>query len=171
VANTLKRLRLAGKQCLSEVQCIPGSTDVPADLYICDGPNGTPLAVDVTVVSPVGEMATNALTLTSKAGTYLARVETRKMRKYESHFKSINGSIRFLPFVMSSFGEAWSGQASELVNFIARTLSSKFVMLLQSAHAMVANQVSATLMHFVSLKLSHALASHEQTSSSTQLTK
>jgi hypothetical protein len=46
------------------------------------------------------------------------------MRKYESHFKSINGSIRFLPFVMSSFGGAWSGQASELVNFIARTHSS-----------------------------------------------
>jgi hypothetical protein len=163
VANALKRLlRWSGKQCLSEVQCIPGSTDVPADLYVCEGPNGVPLAVDVTVVSPVCDMASSALTLTSKAGAYLARAETKKMRKYESHFKSINGSIRFLPFVMSSFGGAWSGQASEMVNFISRSLSSKLLMPLQSAHAMVTNQVSASLMHFVSLKLTHALASHEQ---------
>jgi hypothetical protein len=33
---------------------------------------------------------------------------------------------------------------------------------LQSAYALVNNQISASLMQFVSLKLSHALASHEK---------
>jgi hypothetical protein len=163
VANALKRLcRWAGKQCLSEVQCIPGSQDVPADLYICDGPNGIPLAVDVAVVSPVCAMATNSLMLTSKAGAYLTRQETKKLKKYDAHFKSVNGSIRFLPFVMSSFGGPSAGPASELLTFIARSLSQKLLLPLQSAHALVSNQVSASLMQFVSLKLSHALASHEQ---------
>jgi hypothetical protein len=134
---------------------------VPADLYICDGPNGIPLAVDVAVASPVCETATTPLNLTSKAGTYLAKQETMKLWKYQSHFKSVKGSIEFLPFVMSSFGGV-SGKASELVNFIARVLSTKLLMPLQSAHTLVSNQVSASLMHFISLKLSHALASHEK---------
>jgi len=159
----LKRLLCwAGKHSLSEVQCIPGSTDVPADLYICDGPNGIPLSVDVAVVSPVCETATNPLTLTSRAGTYLAKAESKKAWKYDKHFKSVNGTIRYLPFVVSSFGGVSAGPASELVTFIARSLSEKLLLPLQSAHALVSNQVSASLMHFVSLKLSHALASHEK---------
>jgi hypothetical protein len=163
VANTLKGLlHWAGKQCLSEVQCIPGSQDVPADLYICDGPNGIPVAVDVAVVSPICEEATSTLMLTSKAGAYLSRQETKKNRKYDSHFKSINGSIRFLPFVVSSFGGVSAGPASELVTFTARALSQKLLMPLQSAYALVNNQISASLMQFVSVKLSHALASHEK---------
>ena len=82
------------------------------------------------------------------------------MWKYREHFASVNGSIRFLPFVISSFGGV-SGQATELVTFIARSLSKKLLMPLPSAHALVSNQISASLMQFVSLKLSHAVTSHE----------
>ncbi len=162
VANELKSLCcFAGLQYQSEVQCIPGSLDVPADLYICKGPGGIPIAVDVTVGSPVCDSATKALTVISKAGSYLSRKETDKLYKYKEHFASVNGTIQFLPFVMSSFGGV-AGQAKELVSFISRALAKKMLMPLQSAHSLVSNQVSAALMNFVALKLSHAVASLQQ---------
>ena len=43
---------MAGVECMTEIQCIPGSSDVPADIYIYNGPEGVPVAVDTCVATP-----------------------------------------------------------------------------------------------------------------------
>ena len=47
-----KMVRYAGFDMATEIQCIPGENVRPADIYIFHGPDGIPIAIDVTVVSP-----------------------------------------------------------------------------------------------------------------------
>jgi hypothetical protein len=162
VANDLKHLcTMAGIQSQSEVQCIPGSLDVPADLYIHHGPDGTPVAIDMAVGSPVCDSATQSMTTMSKAGAFLKWKEQQKAWKYKTHFASMKGTIRYVPFVMSTFGGV-AEQASTIVGFVSRSLAERWKLPLQVAHTLVSQRISASIMKFVSLSLSHAVVSHRE---------
>jgi hypothetical protein len=99
VAGELKNLcRWAGLGAsLTEVLCFPGNLDVPADLYIFNGPGGIPLAVDVTVGSPICISMTKLLTKTLKPGVYLAAKKQSKMRKYKEPLPRSTGRFLFFP--------------------------------------------------------------------------
>jgi hypothetical protein len=162
VANDLKQLcAMAGVQSQSEVQCIPGSLDVPADLYIHNGPGNIPVAVDMAVGSPVCDSATQHMTTMSKAGAFLKGKEQQKTWKYKTHFASMKGTIHYVPFIMSTFG-AVAEQASGLMTFVSRSLAERWKTPLQVAHSLVSKRISASIMKFVSLSLSHAVASHRE---------
>ena len=159
LANRLKALCFrAGIQSVSEVQCIPGSRDVPADLYIHSGPKDIPLAVDLAVVSPICDTAVKDLNARSRSGLQLRQTEINKCHKYKAHFDGMNGSIRFLPFVVSTFGNI-GHQAEVLIGFIAAQLAKRWRMSATSALAFVTSQVSAAVMKIIAISMSQALAS------------
>ena len=87
--------------------------------------------------------------------------EQQKYGKYKVHFESMKGAIRYVPFVMSTFG-AVAEQASRLMAFISQSLAERWKTPLQVAHSLVSKRVSASVMKFVSLSLSHAVASHRE---------
>jgi hypothetical protein len=154
---------MAGVQSQSEVHCIPGSLHVPADLYIHNGPGNIPVAVDMAVGSPVCDSAAQQMTTMSKAGTFLRMKEQQKQGKYKAHFASMRGTIRCVPFVMSTFG-AVAEQASGLMTFVSQSLAERWKTPLQVAHSdsLDSKRISASIMKFVSLSLSHAVASHRE---------
>jgi hypothetical protein len=96
-----------------------------------------------------------------EAGSLPSGKEAEQDAQVQGAFASVNGSIPFLPFVISSFGGAW-GQAADLVTFISRALAQEMLMPVQVAHTIVSNRVMASLMKFEALSLSLAVASHNK---------
>ncbi len=158
VAEAVKKMcKAAGIDHMSEVACIPGSNDVPADIYIHQGPSDTPVAVDMSVVTPLamGRMGTFA----TKAGTCTATREAEKFAKYREHFDKLDGSIRFMPFVISTFGGVGE-KGTILMAFIAQKLAQRWVVSIELASQLLRTRVLAAMMKFVAMNLSHALCSH-----------
>jgi hypothetical protein len=158
LAEAVKTLcKAAGISYMAEVACIPGSTDVPADIYIHQGPSGTPLAVDVSVVSPLAISRVGAFV--TKPGRCTSVKEAEKLARYKEHFDQLQGSIRFLPFVMSTFG-SMGEKAELLMSFIGNKLSQRWVTSFQFAVNFARVRLSAAVMKFVAMNLSHALEAH-----------
>ncbi len=158
LAEAVKILcKTAGISCMAEVACVPGSTDVPADIYVHQGPSGTPLAVDVSVVSPLAVSRMGVFV--TKPGRCTSAREAEKLVRYKEHFDQLQGSIRFLPFVMSTFGSM--GEKGEiLMAFIGNKLSQRWVTSFQFAVSFARVRLSAAVMKFVAMNLSHALKAH-----------
>ena len=89
---------MAGVECMTEVQCISGSSDVPADIYIYNRPEGVPVAVDTCIATPFLANILRTSHVMSKPGTCTRNRESLKISQYQEHFESIKGSIRYLPF-------------------------------------------------------------------------
>jgi hypothetical protein len=78
MASALHRIcNEAGLAASTEVQCIPGSTNVPADLYIYSSASDTkPIALDVGIISPQYN------SWSAGQGYTMHRMEEVKLRKY-----------------------------------------------------------------------------------------
>jgi len=151
---------MAGVECMTEVQCIPGSTDVPADIYIHNGPGGVPLAVDTSVATPLSASILRSFHVMSKPGACIRNRESHKIGRYKEHFDSVNGSIQYLPFVMSTFGG--SGLlARRLLLLLSQKLSERWGVPFESARTLVQNRISSGLMKYAAISLSRALSNHE----------
>jgi hypothetical protein len=154
LSDCLKRLcRRADIACLSEVACIPGSNEVPADLYIHVGPNGVPLAVDVSITTPLHGLDRQPK---SAPGVNLSKREREKVHMYGDLFRRMNGSIQFSPFVMSTCA-SFGPRARQFCMFIAAKLALRWRIKEQVAKAYVITHLSATLMQFIGVSLSQAV--------------
>jgi hypothetical protein len=151
---------MAGVECMTEVQCIPGSTDVPADIYIHNGPGGVPLAVDTSVATPLSATILRSFHVMSKPGACTRNRELHKIGRYKEQFDSVNGSIQYLPFVMSTFG-ASGLLARRLLLFLSQKLSGRWGVPSESARRLVQNRISSGLMKYAAISLSRALSNHE----------
>jgi hypothetical protein len=138
---------------MCEVACIPGCNNVPADVYVHEGPGGKPLAVDVSVASPL--VATGPH-LHPSPGQRLCQREEHKIARYRKEFDSLNGSILFLPFVVSSFGGV-GPRAKKLVSFIAAKLALSWFMAPQAARSYVMRHLMTSIMAHHAITLSQAL--------------
>jgi len=158
VATTVKSLcKMAGIDYMSEVACIPGSNNVPADIYISEGPNEVPLAVDVAVVSPLAHSRMGSPD--APVGSSTAAQESVKIARYKALFDQMHGRIQFSPFVISTFG-GMAQEAKAIMRFIAHRLSQRWVITFASATRIVYVRILNALMHFIGLSLSHALQGH-----------
>ncbi len=150
-----KLCRRAGISNMCEVACIPGCNNVPADVYVHEGPNGKPVALDVSIASP---LVVSGSQLHPSPGSRLCEREASKIARYRKEFDSLNGAILFLPFAVSSFGGV-GPRAKKFVSFIAAKLASSWYMTPQMARAYVMRQLMTSLMIHHATTLSQALAS------------
>jgi hypothetical protein len=96
----------------------------------------------------------------SKPGACIRNRESHKIGRYKEHFDSVNGSIQYLPFVMSTFGG--SGLlARRLLLLLSQKLSERWGVPFESARTLVQNRISSGLMKYAAISLSRALSNHE----------
>ncbi len=99
----LKRLcRKAVIGCMPEVACIPGSNEVSADLYLHEGPNGTPLLwmyllqfLLAQLLEWTGGQKESQVCVSRDESVF-------KVRMYKDAFERVQGLTPFCPFVMST---------------------------------------------------------------------
>jgi hypothetical protein len=158
LAHTLRRLcNRSGIQSLAEVACLPGSSEVPADVYIHMGPQDIPVAVDVSIASPITEELVVVRSIKKAPGVCLSNRERDKEAKYLSSFRAMNGRIQFCPFVMSTFC-GLGVQARRLAMFISSKLADRWCIPEQLAKTYVFSHLTSSLMQFIAVSLMHAVA-------------
>ena len=147
MASALHRVcNEAGLAASTEVQCIPGSTNVPADLYIYSSASDTkPTAVDVGVISPQYN------SWSAEQGYTMHRMEEVKLRKYADDLKSAP-HLRFVPFVVSTYGSLGT-KARSFVSYLASCLCKRVVWSLLDAQHYVRRVVQASVMAFMGAQM------------------
>ena len=133
-------LRGFGFSCRTEVQ-LPGSTLVPADIFVQNLSDDPSTAVDVSVVHPL--QPSRSASAAVAAGTAAEERALAKVRDYEEACQA--RSWRFVAFVAESTG-AWNQAAQRLVRQAVR------------AHALRTGEDSAAVATSMWITLSRALA-------------
>ena len=121
--------------------CIPGSRNIPADLYVPRaGPDARPVAVDVAVVTPVPSWK-------PKPGHTLRDMESLKVGKYANDLATVPHLV-FIPFVMSCYGSLGQ-KAREFVSIVAAGLTQKWLWSVMEAEEYVRRVIQAAVMAFL----------------------
>jgi hypothetical protein len=128
-----------GFPCRTEV-CLPGTSQVPADIFLPHVGEDSHTAVDVSVVHPLQPSASKA---TVTAGTSAEARAESKVRMYEEQCRV--RSWRFVAFVAETTGE-WNQAAQRFVRKTAR------------AHALRTGADQKETSSVLWLKLSRAVA-------------
>jgi len=147
----------AGIPSLAEIQCFPGSSEVPADIFFEDS-SGKSWAVDVSVTSPHRAKAPDqnqGALISGQAGATIAKVEASKLAKYASSL-ALNPNIRFTPFVMSTYG-GHGHHAAACMDLLATALSEQWNLSLSEALNFVHRFLCNSLMRSIGFLLSHAV--------------
>ncbi|MEZ0274116.1 MAG: hypothetical protein ACAH88_04375 [Roseimicrobium sp.] len=154
LASALQRIcNEAGRATSTEVQCIPGSLSVPADVYIyINAPNTKPIAVDVAVVSPAGD------SWSAKPGQAVGSEEERKLRNFaedlknaqsgQGSAKSADSPVDFVPFVISSYG-LLGQKARAFISFLASGLCARWIWSIREAQEYIRRVVLASVFAFM----------------------
>jgi hypothetical protein len=127
-ANTLAQLvRYAGFSTDREVPCIPSKNVIPGDIYIHNGPEGIPIAIDVAVVSPLTEADLNRIHDLSMPAKNANDAERLKFRKYYEDFKDINSRVSFIPFGISTFGALGTNARRVIAMLVERIVQERLI--------------------------------------------
>ena len=127
-ADTLAQLvRYAGFSTDREVACIPGCNKIPGDIYIHNGPEGVPIAIDVTVVSPLTKKDLQVIHDLSMPARNANEGEHRKIAEYQQEFIALKGRVTFLPFGVSTFGALGSRARSVIAMLVKRITRDRLI--------------------------------------------
>jgi hypothetical protein len=133
----------AGLAASTEVQCIPGSLKIPADLYIYGAaPNVKPTAIDVGVTA-----VTHQASWGSEHGSNIRNVERTKMNKYANDLKNAP-NLDFVPFIMSSYG-SFGQKARSFITLLATCLCRRWVTSMVEAEDYIRSVIQAEVLAFI----------------------
>jgi hypothetical protein len=133
----------AGLAASTEVQCIPGSLKIPADLYIYGAPPFVkPTAIDVGVTA-----VTHQASWGSEHGSNIRNLEGSKMNKYANDLKNAP-NLDFVPFIMSSFG-SFGQKARSFITLLATCLCRRWVTSMVEAEDYIRSVIQAEVLAFI----------------------
>ena len=112
--------RQAGFSVRAEIRLFADTNERPADLFIDKWLQGRPLAIDVSVVSPLCPSYLDGSSGT--AGYAASKMVESKIRKYADRLKSQESL--FAPFVMETFG-GFHPSCADIVDRLAKALSER----------------------------------------------
>ena len=157
-ADILAQLvRYAGFSTDREVACIPGSNTIPGDIYIHNGPEGVPIAIDVTVVSPLTKKDLQVIHDLSMPAKNANEGERRKIADYEVEFTSLKGRVTFLPFGVSTFG-ALGSRARRVIAILVQRITHDRLIPAEIARFFVSRILIGHILDNIGVSLSQALA-------------
>jgi hypothetical protein len=145
-----KMVRYAGLSIDREVSCIPGSQVKPADIFIHNGPNGIPLAVDVAVVSALTSTVVDDFHDLSMCGINVNQSESKKLSKYRDALKKVKGRIGFEPFAISTFGST-GAHAKKVISFLVSNVKRTRLIPAEIAQFYITRILVSHVMQFVGL--------------------
>lgn len=167
LASALRRVcNEAGRAAATEVQCIPGSRNVHADLYIyASGADSKPIAVDVQVVSPSAYPSWSG-----KPGLAVQSGGKRKKKNFaedvqSAHDKTLASKglqsdsphqekqkpesyVDFIPFSVSSYG-LLGQEAREFISLVASWLCQRWIWTVVEAEEHIRRVVLSSVMAFM----------------------
>ena len=149
-------VQYAGLTFDNEVKCIPGENVRPADVYIFNGPDGIPLAIDVTIVSALSSLAVTPAHDLSDPAVNVNAAERLKVNKYEIHLKELKGRVDFSPFGISSFG-ATGRHAKAVVRFLVQRIHKTRLIPCEIAHYYVLRVLIGKVFQEIGLAMSQDL--------------
>ena len=120
-------VRYANLAMITEVRCFPGENVRPADIFIFDGPNGVPLAIDITVVSPLCSVYIDPAHDLSTPAANVNAAERIKIKKYAHFMKDRKNRLTFMPFGISTFGSLGSSARKVLAFLVKETTRSRLI--------------------------------------------
>uniref|UniRef100_A0A1X7U3M7 Uncharacterized protein n=1 Tax=Amphimedon queenslandica TaxID=400682 RepID=A0A1X7U3M7_AMPQE len=97
---------------------VPGSSVHPADVFLPQWKGGRPVALDITVISPLQEQ--RVATAAVVQGSSLGVAEARKLSLHAANCHQ--AGITFIPMAVEALG-GWSSSASEVIGHISRLLA------------------------------------------------
>ena len=122
---------------------MPDSLSRPADVYLPHWSHGRPVAVDVTVISPL-----QCHTLSQSASLQGYALSVAEKRKRAVHFEDCRRvGVSFLPLAVETLG-GWSQDALVFLRAIGRHLASRFGLPPGEVSHHLLQRLSVTLWHF-----------------------
>ena len=157
-ANILAQVvRYAGFSTDREVPCIPGKNVIPGDIYIHNGPEGIPIAIDVTVVSPLTSTQIERMHDLSMPATNANKAERMKFQKYADDFNDLNGRVSFIPFGVSTFG-AFGSSARKLIAILVKEVNKTRLIPVEIAKSYICRILIGHVLANIGVAYSQALA-------------
>jgi len=167
VARTLAQLaRYAGFITLLEIS-LPGSSVVPGDVYLPEGPNGRPVALDITVTSVHTQYAIKTFDTNNEPEHSTNLKQKEKHRKYDNLFEvkdkdkeiekdkdkditetkvdKMKSNADFIAFVMTSYGGR-NVEAQNFCNMLAGRIADNWVVTFAEALSYVNSWVVASML-------------------------
>ena len=157
-ANILAQLvRYAGFSTDREVACIPGNNAIPGDIYIHNGPEGIPIAIDVAVVSPLTKKDLEVIHDLSMPARNANEAERRKITRYNLDFIALKGRVTFLPFGVSTFG-ALGSRARRVIAILVERITHDRLIPAEIARFYVSRILIGHILANIGVSMSQALA-------------
>ena len=171
LASALHRIcNEAGRAASTEVQCIPGSNSVPADLYIYpNAPDAKPIAIDVQVVSPAADTPWSA-----EPGRAVHQGGRKKNRKFERDVESardkapasdesqpeqlqsekqeLSSTVDFVPFSISTYG-LLGHEARAFISMAASWMCKRWVWSVAAAEEYIRRVILSSVMAFMGAQM------------------
>jgi hypothetical protein len=104
-----------------EYPCLDSTKEIPADIYLPNGPTSQPTAVDVTIIHPHSERTIEKASSSIDFSNHYA--EKRKNDKYLD--KCIQNNIKFLPLSVEYFGRL-SPNTLSFITRLSTSISNRF---------------------------------------------
>jgi hypothetical protein len=122
LCNVVRRhLAMAGCSPRSEpLYLLPGTSRRPGDVFLDSDEDGQPLALDVTVTSPLAATTLQHAAIT--AGSAAAAAERRKRAQNTADCQAVG--IRFLPLAVETFG-GWGADALRFFQTVAGRVADR----------------------------------------------
>ena len=119
--------------------------------------DGIPIAIDVTVVSPLTNGQIKRIHDLSMSAKNANKAERLKYLKYAEDFNDLNGRVSFIPFGVSTFG-ALGANARKLISILVKEVNKTRLIPAEIAKFYLCRILIGHVLANIGVALSQALA-------------